>query len=84
MIQTDRNFQFGNTEIESEGMVELLLPTPGHIQDIPILHDAVDLHVPALLRFEVLDRNNLFFDNLTGIVCYRVTTRQHQIKYEYR
>ena len=41
-------------------MVELLLPTSEHEQNIPILPDVVDVNIPALLGFDVLDGNNLF------------------------
>ena len=35
MIQFDRDFQFRSTVIKSQGIVELLLPTTGHIKGIP-------------------------------------------------
>ena len=62
-------------------MVELLLLTPGHIQDKPILNDVVDVNVPALLGLDVLDRNNVFVENVTGHLWKRVTIRQHALKY---
>ena len=72
----------GNTEIKSQEMVELLLPTPRHIQDIPILLDVVDINILALLGLDVLDENNLFVDNVTGHFWNRVITRQHPLTYE--
>ena len=65
-------------------MVELLLPTPGRVQDIPILLDVVDVNEPVLLGHDVLNENNLFVDNETRYSWNRAITRQYPLKYEDR
>ena len=55
IIYSDQDFNFGDTVIESKGMIELLLPRPEHIQYIPILIDVVDINIPTLLDLDVLD-----------------------------
>ena len=47
-------------------MVELLIPTQGSIKDIPLLMDALDIDIPALLGLGVLYGNSPFVDNVTG------------------
>ena len=51
--------------IVSKRMAELFLSMPGHIQDIPILLDIVDINVSALSSFESFDGKNLFVGNIT-------------------
>ena len=46
-------------------MVELLLPTPGHIKDISIPSYMVDAIIPFLSGLYGPDENNLFVDKIT-------------------
>ena len=66
MIKSDIDFQFVNAVIKSEGMVKLLLRTPGNIQDESILLYVVDVNIHALLGLFVLDGNNLFVNSVAG------------------
>ena len=70
--------------MKSRGMIALLLPTPGHVQDIPILLDLLDVKVHALLGLDALDGNNLFVENIAGHLWNHVITRKHPLKYEDR
>ena len=84
MIESDRDFQFGDTMIRSKGMVELILPTPGSVRDVPILMDVVDIDIPALLGLDVLDGNNLFVDNVTGHLWNRIVTCNEPLRFKDR
>ena len=57
-------------------MVELVLPTPGHVQDIPIQFDVVHVNKSVLLCLYVLDENSLFIDNVTGHLWNHVILRE--------
>ena len=47
-------------------MIELMLLTPGSTRDKPVILDVVDVEIPPLLGFDVLERNNLLVDNATN------------------
>ena len=53
MIESDRDYQFGDTIMRSKGIVELILPEPGNIRDIAILTDVVNVDIPDLLGLDV-------------------------------
>ena len=58
-------------------MVEVLLPTLGHIQDMQILLDIADVNIPILLDLDVLDENNLLLiiqQDTYGIVLSQDST----------
>ena len=84
MIQTDRDLQLRDTLFRTKGMVGLLLPTPGKVQDSPILLDAVDVNVLALFSIQNFDGNNLFVDNVKVHLWNRLIRRQGPLRYEDR
>ena len=47
-------------------MVKLMLPTAGCTLDVPVILDTVYVEIPHLLGLDVLDGNNLVFDNVTN------------------
>ena len=84
MIQSERDFQFGDTLIRSKSMIELILPTPGNRREIPVIMDVVDVDIPALLGIDVLDGNNLFVDNVAGHLWNRIITCKEPLQFEDR
>ena len=66
IIESNRDFQFGNTMMKYKGMGKLILPIPGSAGDIPIMMDVVDVDILALLGLDVLNGKNLLVDNVTG------------------
>ena len=84
IINSDRYFQFGGTIIKSQGIVKLLLPTPGNVQDITILLDEVDGNIPTQLGLHAFDGSSLFVDNVSGHLWNSVITKQYSLTYDYR
>ena len=66
IIDSKHDFKFGDMLARSRGMVELMFTKPGFSLEILILLDVVDLEIQALLGLDVLDCNNLLFDNVTN------------------
>ena len=84
MIESDWDFQFGDTGIRSKEIVELFLSTPGHVRNLQILFDLVVVNVPTVLGLDVLDGNNLFANHVTGYLYSLVGTNEYVFQYEYR
>ena len=53
IIDSKRDFKFGDTLVRSRGMIELLLPTPGSTPDIPVILDVSDIEIQALLELDI-------------------------------
>ena len=53
-------------------MIELAIQTPDNIPPIHILLDVVDMGVPALIGFDVLDANCLMVNNISNRLWNRV------------
>ena len=51
---------------------------------MPIFLDIVDVNVLAQLGLDILDRNNLIVDKVTGHLWNRIFNIQHPLKYEDR
>ena len=50
IIDSKRDFKFGDALVKSRGMVELMLPTPGSILDIQVILDLVDVKILTVMR----------------------------------
>ena len=59
IIDSKRDFKFGNISVNSRGIVELQLSTPGSILDIVVKLDAVDVEISPLLGYATLGGNSL-------------------------
>ena len=81
IIQYHRDFPFEDTDTEAKEMVELLLLTPWHNQDIPIMLDVVNVNVPGLLCLGSLPGINPCVDHVPRHLRNWAITRQHSLKY---
>ena len=63
-------------------MIELILPTPRSVRDIPILVDVVDVDISALLGLDELDSNNFFIGNVTGHIWNRIITCKESLQFK--
>ena len=52
--------------LRSRGMIELMLPTSGSTLDMPVIQYVVDIEVPLLHGFYVLDGNNALVENVAS------------------
>ena len=50
IIDSTREFRFGDKFVRSRGIVELMLPTSRSTYDIPFILDVVDVKIPPLLE----------------------------------
>ena len=66
IIDSKREFKFGDSLVRSRGVVEIMLPTPGSTLDITVILDVVDVKIPALPVLDVFYWNNLLADNVNN------------------
>lgn len=52
-------------------MVEISLATPSGVLDISVLMGIVPVNLPASLRLDVFDSENLYADNVTNRLVHR-------------
>ena len=82
IIDSKRNFKFGDTLTRSRGMVQLIFPTSGYIHETPIILDFVDVEIPELLGLDFLDGNNILIDNITNHLWSRIITNKDPLIFE--
>ena len=59
-----------------------MLPTPESTLDIPVILDVVDVEIPPLQGLDILDRNNLFVNNVINHLLNRIVTNKHPPRFE--